>query len=512
MKNVLLLFTLFFVLKGNNYGQVDVNWSSKYKCKAEFQVFDMVRGSNSEFYVLQMERQPLYSSEPKLILEKYNDKMEQVFSKRLEIPEISGERAKFSNLLYANNRLILLSHIIKNTKNGKKTQAFVSFIDEEGNIADNPQMVGEIGAYNSAFGGEFTLHESKNKKYLVLSGKEEYHLEGKKSNQKYFHAVFDRQLNLIWQKDIELPHPKNKLRKKSIVIDDDGNIYIAVVLSGDKKAVKNDGIIYSYHYKTDKLSSFQIKTPKNWISSIKMRWHEYAKQINIGVLYATDKKLYPVGMESLIYDVKTQRIQSTNHLDFSEALKKDFKRELKGIGKYEDMEDLNLGQVFPRKDGGIYFVGEVVENLFFDKDDQGLYYGKIMVINVDAQGKIVWIKKVDREIYAEYGDLNWPTFCHAIKLLDENSGKLHLILNSGPKNRSRVAEYSNAIVVSIDESGDMKTTTLFENHDEKNDEIIFRPGIFCSNTKDNIVIAYGFEKMSAIVFKAIHKFCRITIE
>lgn len=262
--------------------------------------------------------------------------------------------------------------------------------------------------------GTYNLEPSPDERYLMVI--ENIPVE-KEENEKFNVVMCDRDLNLVWKKDIELPYINSLFLHEDNFLDEEGNLYVLGKLYKDKVREKRNGEVNSsYHiiaYRNEASEKFdyELKLPEKYISSVTMSINNEGNIVCAG-FYSKVSINSIDGSFFLTLDSKTKAVISSNYKEFdiefmteymTEAQeKKAKKREDKG--KDDEMMKYSLKKMIHRSDGGVLLVAEQYYITVSNSTNSSgqittiytYHYNDIIIVNIDPTGKIAWAKKIPK--------------------------------------------------------------------------------------------------------------------
>ncbi len=267
--------------------------------------------------------------------------------------------------------------------------------------------------------GGFGLEISDDEETLLIYLNKPYQ---KNAPERYGFTIIDKDLNKLWEKDIELPYTEQFFIIENYTINNDGDVYL---LGQEFKEDKKDRIKgkpnYKYHVlayldKGKKVKDYEINLEDKFITDITFKVAKNGDLICSG-LYSKNGTSGVKGAFYMVIDFETRQIKNNSLKEFDEsfitqgwsdkaitkAKKKEIKKD-KAIELYEyDLKDFIL-----REDGGAVLVAEqyyvrVVTTTTTDSQGRTTtrttyhyYYNDIIVVNITPKGRIEWATKIEK--------------------------------------------------------------------------------------------------------------------
>jgi hypothetical protein len=509
-KLIPLIIALLIVVQMSAQKNVTAQWGPTYKTKARLS--GIVGEDKDGFYTLRSNRKG------DMWIERYDTKMTLQFSEELVIPKKGKKRLAYEGIYYLQGQLILLtSHT---DKKAGKSYAFAYPISSKGVVGSKFKKLDEV-AMNGRRSGGFDFEVSQDSSKFLAYHNKPY---DKYNNEKFSYKVFDNKLNLVWEKDLQLPYKDKFFSIKDYILDNDGNVYMRATIypdrtKGEKKSNKEQTskfVIVSYKHKTDKLSQFEVKLTGKWVKSISYDVNEDTKEVVVGGFYSDDKKMKINGIFYLAMDLKSGEIKATSKKAFDSS----FMTEMIGEKKAEKgkgLSNFDFDYFLTKKDGGAYLIAEqyyITTHTYTDSNGNTntrtvYHYNDVIVVSVGKTGDIEWVRKVPKNsaassgYYLSYG-LNFNDNTNELNLFFNDNPKNIELLKNNPNKVRRVGSLkkSVAILVSLNEEGNMSRSPMFSAKDL--DKIILKPTMSL-RTSDTDVITYAVKGKS-------YKFGRFTFK
>jgi hypothetical protein len=507
-----LIVLIFLILNGIVFSQknVTVKWGPTYKYDNMLIVKKIVAVDNSGFYTLSIRLFKAFKNK-KIFLNKYDKNMKLVYSKELLIPKYNNKSLNFEDVLYLKNQLILFVSFYNNKEN--KNYAFAYPISKEGVVGSKLKKLDEFTSniISNKRRGNFDFVMSKDSTKLLVYRNEDFK---KYKNEKFSYKVYDNTLNLLWEKDVQLPYKDKYFIVKDYKITNDGKVYMRAEILPDKEEKKeldkdeqpSTFIILSYDLNKDKLSQYEIKLNNKWVQSMSYNINENTKEITVGGFYSNDKKLMINGVFYLTIDPESGNINVKSQKEFD----KDFMVEMIGERRIEKGKGLanyyKLKNFLTKNDGGAYLIAEqdIVTTSEIKSANGSVYkktyyhYNNILVVSVDKSGQISWIRNIPKFSSDTEGGY-YLSYAHNF---NKKTNELNFIFNDNPKNLEpnpktprkiySLGALNRSVValVNLNNEGYMQRMLLFNNNEIG--DVYLRPKINLQ-VSDNELIVYAIK-------------------
>ncbi|MFT6166367.1 MAG: hypothetical protein ACJASF_001053 [Vicingaceae bacterium] len=532
MKNkFLLLATLFLILVEAKAQiittKVTLTWGDE-QTTSRRTVFDNIIGSDDEgTYIIKR----TWKGKAPLIIEKYGNDM----SLKKSVPLALGEKQEKRIYQYAtqiDGELILFSTVLDNKS---KVNLLYAQNINKATLSPSSKLT-KIGAIefdgkSKRNSGSFTYTISNDEKRILIYYTLPYE---KDENEQFSYHIFDKDLNLLWEKNVTLPYENDLFTVVDYDIQENGDLYLLSKIFQEKAKERRKGKP-NYHYQiiayTNKGQSkkeYPIILEGKFLTDMKIAINQEG-DIICGGFYSENGTMSINGSYFLKIDESTKSIVSKSFKEFGidfitqnmtdKNKKKTQKREDKG--KDVELYEYDLDDIVLKDDGGAILVGEqYYVRVVTTTDTQGnvrttyhYYYNDIIVISIDANGQIEWTEKIAKRQHT----INDGGFfsSYALAIVED---KMNFIFNDNAKNlatskmtkgKAKGVVYdftkrfksSVAVLVQLDSDGRQVKEALFN---AKEAELLIRPKV-AEQISDKEMVIYGqkrkSERFGKITFK-----------
>lgn len=310
-------------------------------------------------------------------------------SQDIAIPHEVNEVAIYEGFIALEDKMLLFRSVYK--KEDKRSVLYVHEINEKGMLnSTTGKEIASISAEKAMNSGNFIIQASADGKSLVILS--EYPFV-KETKEKMAVAVFDKNMNQLWTKEMELQYDSRRGPVNSPSVSNSGIVYIIKKVDGAKNAD-----FYSVYQVSDKGNSVvenvvEMEAPKkviNYGSSIE----ESSGDLVVAGYYTEDGKVTVGGTG--FKGTFNMKISGSTHAVLS-----------KSTTPFEKTESNLIVVSVKQIKGNVFLVGEVrtETNVTTDqKDAQGFpVYNKEFVANdilvtvFDAGGKLINMVTLDKE-------------------------------------------------------------------------------------------------------------------
>lgn len=525
-------FFLFFFLSFSmsaQRGPADVKWGNEHKEPRNAVLGDMIGNDVTGYYALRVGLGAgMLSNEGKIFVEKYNMGMKLVKTGEIKL-QYKKKDLEFEDIKLIGDKLYLFTSY--RNKKRKINYLFSQTISKKSlKPRKDIQIVAQIPAKtalnSSSFGIEFSRDSSK----VLFFGELPYQAN---KPERYQIQVCNKDLEPIWNKDIELPYVDQKFSIENYRVDRDGNVHVLGVVYSDANRKRRKGkptykytlLTYSPDGSLDK--EYKIDLGDKFITDLTFRIQKDGNPVCAG--FYSDRNSYSVrGTYFFKINKNTGEIynQGTKDFDFEflTALMSD--RQKKKAEKAEAQNDekrqaelfeYDLDKLILRSDGGAVLVAEQfyvkVQNERYrdfngywqNRRNYHYHYNDVIVVNIAPDGNVDWATHVPKRQITTNDGGYFSSYSVAV------TGKaVYLVFNDNGKNfdkekpANKIFSFNgNRSVVALAEikpDGTVNKYPLFSNREEG---VLTRPKVSKQTRADELII-YGEKnrkyKFAKVVF------------
>ncbi|MGB0868673.1 MAG: hypothetical protein ACPGSD_03665 [Flavobacteriales bacterium] len=483
-----------------------VKIGEEFKSSKKVYISKLFNSSEEGFYTLKLR----YRRDDEIILNKFNS----------ELKLIKENAIKFTKKEYQFTiDLKPSAQIFTSFRNNKHKihYLFAHPFNESELSLNEPKKVMEIPFENSSVhnAGNFDYEISPDSNKILLYSNHPFKANEK---EKFSFSVFDKELNLIWNKTVTFPYSDKLFSLQDFEIDNDGNLYILGKLYNDKVVEKRNGkpnykyIILSYKNNGNVTKEYKVELENKFIRDLTFGINNQQDFVCAG-FYSEKGTTSIKGSYYFEIDHESGKFLKENTKEFSpsfiskyksERTKKKVKRKSKK-GKAPELYEYDFDYLFMKDEGGALLIGEQYYSYTYSTtttDANGnttthwhtrYVYGDIIVINIDKSGKTIWQEKIPKkQVVASYKATNYcsyyPIYRNNALYIVYNDNKKNLEFSEGQK-LSNVTFGKNGIaaIAKLDEQGSMTKDFLFS---QKETEFFVQP-IMSEQISQNDLILYG---------------------
>lgn len=520
-KQHLSFFLLFIVMGSSLFSQtkskkVDISWGEEQKTSKKLTLNDLIGFDESGIYALKTKGSKYY-------LEHYNNKLNISNTVELDLEREKQENT-FEFILQWNNRLLLFSSYPD--KSTKKNHLYVQSIDKQSLSLNNDiKKISEIDfeGRRRSQSGSFNYSISNDSSKLLIYYSLPYR---KNKNEEFGFHVFDKNMEQIWEKQINLPYEEGLFKIEEYTISNTGDVYVLGVAYKEKRVSKRHGQpnynyqILSYSDKGSNFKNIDVELEGKFLTDMQIAINEKDEIICAG-FYSTEGTYSIKGSFFLKVDAVNKKVKHSNFKEFDmdfltqnlseKAAKKVAKKKKKG--KDVELYEYDLDRIVLREDGGAVLIGEqfyinVVTTTNSNGGTTTTYYynyNDIIAINISPEGNIEWATKIPkRQVTSNDGGFYSS---YTLAVVDD---KLYFVFNDNGKNlfykggSDKLYNFTKnkeslVTLVEVDSNGNQSREALFSVRDA---DILMRPKV-SEQVQENELILFGQRKK-------VQKFARLT--
>ena len=255
-------------------------------------------------------------------------------------------------------------------KVGDQLYAFSSFLDrkEQKNLlmmqainpadlslSSKPVKVASTSIRNARNIGAFSKHESRKRDHFLIVGFEPYK---RGENEKFNLQVFDREMNQLWDKQIQIPYRDELFFIERFLVDSRGDVYVLGKRYFDRPKTRRRGRPnYSYHilayrYRGLEFEEYEIKLKDKFITDLSFTINDGGDLICAG-FYSDRGAVSVKGTYFMSIDAISQQIKEEGFKEFEPDFLTQFMSD-RQIARGRELFDYKLEEIILRADGGRY--------------------------------------------------------------------------------------------------------------------------------------------------------------
>jgi hypothetical protein len=509
MKWISIIFSLAIIPPA--FGQAapfKVIWGKEFTAPSSSTLGDIIGYDRSGFYVVRNQTKAFSN---KLSIERFDNQLNLAKSIDLELVE-DGKKSFLEYFLHLDGRLWMFTSFPDSKS--KKNVLMARPVNKQSLMPDNVRkkqlLATDFGGRRAKGGFTFRTSNDSSKVLIYYSLPQQDPVDP----QKFGFMILNKQMEMLWQKEIMLPYRDDLFDIESTKIDNNGNVYLLGLLFKDRRREKRKGLpnyeykVLSYTNNGETSNEFAVNLPDKFLTDMQVGARANGDIVCAG-FYSESGTLSIRGTFFLSIDAKSKEVRTKSLKEFDinfitqNMTEREMDRAKKRDGKGQEVElyEYDLDKLIVRSDGGAMLIGEqyFVRTRTYTQYMGGrpmtqtttyYYYNDIIVVNIDPQGNIDWSVKVPkRQMSIDDGGF-YSSYAMAI-----NKDKIYFVYNDSPDNLSYTGTgtVSNAsgrnrvvMVTSVNSKGEMSRKPLSGGMAE----VITRPKV-CEQISYSEMILFG---------------------
>jgi hypothetical protein len=493
-------------------GTFRVNWGKEFTAPRNSTVADIIGHDASGFYVLKRQFSGGFFASTKLSLDKFDNSLNPIKNIELELTE-GGKKSYLEDILHLRGQMHLFTSFPD--QRTKINALFWQTVNKQTLLPDqtNKKKIAEINYEGNSRrnSGSFNFRLSQDSSKVLVFYSLPYDFG---DPEKFGFAVYDDQMNRLWQKDVVLPYRDELFDVESVKVDNYGNVYLLGLLYKDVRKAKRKGAanyqykVLSYTQEGKNENEYAVSLPDKFLTDMQIGIRSNQDIVCAG-FYSDFGKLSIRGTFFLSIDAKTKAVKTESFKEFDinfitqnmteRQAEKAKRREEKG--QEQEMYEYDLDKLIVRSDGGALLIGEqffintvtytsYTGNRAITRTVTYYYYNDIIVVNINPDGNIAWSVKVPKRQSSVNDGGFYSSYAMAI-----NKDKIYFVFNDNPNNldysgvgRVQEAGLRNQVVTvaSVNARGEMKRQLLGAGAGE----VIIRPKV-CEQISYSEMLLFG---------------------
>lgn len=310
--------------------------------------------------------------------------------------------------------------------------------------------------------------------------------------------VLNRELEIQWQKDLDLPFRDQDFVFEDFLVDNDGNAFLqarifdSIITKRDKDNPNYSYIFLGLNNQGEDLMTTRIELDDYFVSDLKMSIKSKHELLAAG-FYSEKGVNYLKGTFSLGINSLTGEITGMGIQNFSSSLMTDLSGGERKINRgNEELVHYDLNEIYTRPDGGAILVAE---QFYIQQDKQNgqtaYYYNDIIVTSINPDNTIAWSVHVPKRQVTHNDGGYYSSFVPIVK-----GDIVYLLYNDHPDNVQSPAptepvpftgNKATMMLAAVDGNGAVHQRPLLSN----GNSLVCRPGV--CQAENNEIIIYGEE-------------------
>jgi hypothetical protein len=328
--------------------------------------------------------------------------MQQTWRERIDIPQITDCEQNFRYLIPFADYFILFTTGIR--KENNQIEAYASFIDFSGKLKTQPILVHKVPADNRASQPRFTVEVSPNKKYFITFFDPPFE---RKTNETFDFRCYSPDLDLIWEKNLELPYAQDIVQVHNYLLDNSANVYL---MSGEKPSRSSNSFlkpqagryeVFYYNHLENKLEEYDVSLKDKNIISIQFDLNAQNELVIAG-FYTNNFNFSVAGTFYFRLLPEAKDLAAAAYMALPKKLLELYLNE-REMQKDKSINDLFLDHLVIEENGNTLLIGEryyITERMMNDISTGRQYieytyhHGDIIALQLNDAGKINWASSI----------------------------------------------------------------------------------------------------------------------
>ena len=473
----------------------NVVWGDEMKIGKKERHISILGSDSESFYT----SKNLKGAVDNFVLEQYSKAdLNQIFSKTIDLPEINGETMFFEELYFLGGKFYIFTSVWDVDANGKR--AYCSMLSTTGQWLDLPVEV-DFMPSKKRTSGEFEFKLSADSSLFLVYHDFPYN---RNSVEAFHFKALKIDLDVLWEKRLELPYGEEAFEITDYNLDEFGNIYM---LSGPSQKKEKDNrileslrkkkyVLLSYDWKANKLTEFDVNLGSKWIISV-TSGIALNGDICIGGFYSNNQYFTIAGTFFFSLDATTKEVKAKGLMAFSKEFLSEFMSD-KRVEKGKELSNFYFDHLILHDDGSALMVAEqfnVTQRQTYDhatgRQIVTNYYNfdDLIAIKINVNGSIKWATRIPKEQSTTVDLSSYSSYS-----LAELDDKVHFFFNDHGSNlallmqnpKSELYAFNNikksvATHVSLDSQGVTNRRMLFSHKDS---ETALRPQLYFADSQE----------------------------
>jgi hypothetical protein len=454
-------------------------------------------GSTSEGYFVAVENERTQSVELRFF--NYGS-FEVKSSTVVSLPEGNKDQ-KFEQLLFLGNGFIMFTGGF--SKESDLYQIMATLLDAEGNRVADPSLVHYTVHQSSSRPLVFKAVASPDASKIVMVFDSKYE---QKKDMPLSLKVYDRTIDLLWEKELTLPYQSDILEVHNYAVDNTGDVFLMSGRNPMKDAVGIKTVqmgkhaVFYYNAAENKLKEFGVGLRDKQVVSAIFKVHPSGDLMITGY-YSNDAEFAAAGTFLFTISAGGSAVKAASMMPFSKDFLLKFMRE-KQVENRPTLVDYYLDQMLFTNDGQILLVGEqyyITETVNSDpisgnrQSELRYHFDNVIATLLQADGRQLWSSKISKTQYV----LNDPEYCSYALFANESGWQF--FFNDSKENATKLVALpdgeatswsggtrSQVTCVELDTKGALTRSVWVDNEE---DGLLLLPGWSGAETGGRVILS-----------------------
>ncbi len=465
---------------------VKVIWGPDIEIPNGFEDLYFYKDKSNKLYYLNLSKEKLinFSSNDYVLFTQFDNSFKTKKKDTLKVSKKFTREHRFQDFLNIGGEdYFFHSKWIKSEKTDRlfaeriSTELFQSELEKKSIM----EIDKHLGKYEPE-SGWFNFHKNNDNDLLLVTYNKKLKIKTKDGNTSLAELnLFDKKLNLLWRKEMEMPFPENEIKDYEYRFDKEGNVYLILERKLKIETERNkytEVLNYElFRIGLDTIESIPINLNFNntYLHYIQLLQNKRGNLQLFAIYSNRAKGICGIGSAEFVNGVFTDFIENTPPeglrmlFESSKTTKQMDHKKMIGEDAGINFRSFDL---YENDDGTFTFLAEESIDATFDHLS-GNYFNNgtlncldIYVTYLDSTGKMIWAGKIPKEQEGAYSP-NLMSYCYNYYkgnhyfLFNDNSKNMNLYIDDGP------AMYTNnykgmLTAIRLDKEGNMYRQNLFD--------------------------------------------------
>lgn len=496
----------------------EVNWGPELNVKEDGAFSYLIDETPDAIYEMVRFKKDLH-------IQRVDHELKVVYHKPLEL-EMDKKDMLLEGVQVVNDRIVVFASLYDKKKD--ENSLYMKMYDASDMApVGHYEKIARIPAEKKGNRGAFTLHISPDGSKIMVEVEKPRVKEGR---ERFGVKVFDKEMNDLWDRDIDLPYADDEFLRESVRVDNDGSLLMIGVRYTQKverrERKRADQTTYDYHVlvysaNADDPQDYTIAVKDKFLQDMTLSLDEKGGDIICAGFYSDKGTRGIKGPYYLTLDHATKQIKHESYGVFDHDFvtmymteKEEKKADKKAKKNDQDLGiewDYDLREIVRKEGGGAVLMAEqyymYVTTTCYSTQGGGrtctttyhYIYNDIIAVSVDPSGNIEWSAKVPKRQYTINDGGTYSSYALEVKgenlyLIFNDTGE-NLFLKPGDKVHQFELSGKDALVTiaTISSEGQVTREALFT--PERRD-VVLRPKD-CVQLQDDRMLIYASRKKDA---------------
>ncbi|MCC6601031.1 MAG: hypothetical protein IT223_10205 [Crocinitomicaceae bacterium] len=438
---------------------------------------------------------------PAIELVRHNlSSMKEEWRKRIDLPKMENCALSLNELIHFPTHFVLLTSGTDAITGNYKV--FANIIANNGTLSGSQVLVFETHIQSASDIPEMNCCISPDRQKMLLLFTPP---DNQKTSESISLKMYSADVELLWDKELELPCEKDMVRVQRFIVDNDGGVYMMSGKNPEKKSWQrpqgNLYVVFYYNNEANKLKEYDVSLKEKRVLSIQYDLNKN-NELVIGGYYSNDYSFSVAGTFLFVISAGGETIRTASFMPFPKDFLLQFMNE-KRAERNASLDDFFLDNLLLNDDSTCTLIGEqyyISEQMMTDISTGRMYvqttynFDDIIVTRVKPDGRIVWSVKVPKRQYSltNNATLSYSSFIRDDSVLLFFNDHPSNIPESGEKPVDEIVAWNSprksvTTEVRIAADGTMTRRMVFQN-DKKGALMIPMP--HTENRKGQIILGY----------------------